>query len=96
MYSDEIPNTSGGSVWANDNQTIFYSVKDDALRSYKIFKHKLGTPASEDKEIYHEKDETFGTFVYKTKSDKYIVIGSYQTLSSEYQHFRSRQSKRNF
>ena len=84
MYKDEIPNTTGGAVWANDNQTVFYSVKDDALRSYKIFKHKLGTPASEDKEVYHEADETFGTFVYKTKSDKYIVIGSYQTLSSEY------------
>ena len=84
MYSDEIPNTTGGSVWANDNQTIFYTVKDDALRSYKIFKHKLGTSVSEDKEVYHEADETFSTFVYKTKSDKYIVVGSYQTLSTEY------------
>ena len=84
MYADEIPNTTGGSVWANDNQTIFYTVKDDALRSYKIFKHKLGTPTSEDQEVYHEADETFGTFVYKTKSDKYIIIGSYQTLSTEY------------
>lgn len=84
MYPDEIPNTTGGSVWANDNKTLFYTVKDHALRSYKIFKHKLGTPISEDVEVFHEDDETFGTFVYKTKSDKYIVIGSYQTLSSEY------------
>ena len=84
MYPDEIPNTTGGSVWANDNQSVFYTVKDDALRSYKIFKHKLGTPVSEDQEVFHEADETFSTFVYKTKSDKYIVIGSYQTLSTEY------------
>jgi len=85
MYEDVIPNTTGRAVWANDNKTVFYGVKDEALRGYKIFKHKLGTPASEDKEIYHEKDETFGTFVYKTKSDKYLVIGSYQTLATEYQ-----------
>lgn len=84
MYPDEIPNTTGGSVWANDNLTVFYTVKDAALRSYKIFKHKLGTPISEDKEVFHEADETFSTFVYKTKSDKYIVIGSYHTLSTEY------------
>ncbi len=84
MLSDVIPNTTGRAVWASDNKTLFYSVKDESLRAYKIFKHKLGTAATEDVEVYHEKDETFGTFVYKTKSDKYIVIGSYQTLSSEY------------
>ena len=84
MLKDEIPNTTGRAVWANDNKTLFYSTKDETLRSYKIFKHKLGTHASKDVEIYHEDDETFRTYVYKTKSDKYIVIGSSQTLSSEY------------
>ena len=84
MYKDQIPNTTGGAVWANDNKTVFYTVKDKALRAYKIFKHKLGTDASQDEEVFHEKDETFGTFVYRSKSDKYIIIGSYQTLSSEY------------
>lgn len=84
MLADFIPNTTGRAVWANDNKTLFYSVKDESLRSYKIFKHILGTDAAKDEEIYHEKDETFGTFVYKTKSDQYIVIGCYQTLSSEY------------
>lgn len=81
---DVIPNTTGSAVWANDNKTLFYTVKDEALRSYKIFRHTLGTDAKDDVEIFHEKDEAFETFVYKTKSKKYIVIGSYQTLSSEY------------
>jgi len=84
MLPDVIPNTSGGAVWANDNQTIFYSVKDDALRPYKVFKHKLGTPASADVEVFHEADETFASGVYKTKSKRYIVIASFQTLSTEY------------
>jgi oligopeptidase B len=86
LLEDEILNTTGGVVWANDNKTVFYTRKDDALRAFKIFKHKLGTPSSQDQEIYHEKDETFGTFVYKTKSKKYIVIGSYATLSNEYKY----------
>ena len=84
LLEDSIPNTSGSITWAEDNQTIFYSVKDEALRSYKIFKHKLGTSASEDKEVYHEEDETFSTYVYKTKSRKYIVIGCFQTVSTEF------------
>mgnify|MGYP000237258896 CR=1 FL=1 len=85
-YSDVITNTTGGSVWANDNKTLFYTKKDPvSLRSVKIFKHILGTHESEDVEIYHEEDDTFGTFVTKTKSDKYIIVGSFSTLSSEYQ-----------
>jgi oligopeptidase B len=81
---DEIPNCTGGSVWANDNKTLYYTVKDSTLRAYKIFKHTLGTDPSKDKLIWHEEDDTFGTFVYKTKSKQYIVIGSSHTLTNEY------------
>lgn len=84
MLSDVIPNTTGSVTWANDNKTVFYSIKDDALRSYKIFKHILGTDASDDVEVFHEKDETFRCGVWKSKSKKYIIIGSFSTLSTEY------------
>ena len=81
---DVIENTTGSIVWANDNKTVFYTRKDKALRAYKIFKHKLGTDSSQDQEVYHEADETFSTYVYKTKSQKYIIIGSFATVSSEF------------
>jgi oligopeptidase B len=86
FLEDAIPNTTGGAVWANDNQTVFYSVKDASLRAYKIFRHRLGTPASQDVEVYHEKDETFGVGIGKTKSKKYLVIASYQTVSTEFRY----------
>ncbi|MGJ8742870.1 S9 family peptidase [Polaribacter sp.] len=86
IYKDIIENTTGGSVWANDNKTIFYTKKDPVtLRSVTIYRHVLGTPTSEDVVVYHEKDETFGTYVSKTKSDKYIIIGSYNSVSTESQ-----------
>ncbi len=84
LLPDVIENTTGSMVWANDNKTVFYTRKDKSLRSYKIFKHILGTSTDTDQEIYHEKDETFSTYVYKTKSQKYIVIGSFATLSSDF------------
>lgn len=79
----EIPNTTGMAAWANDNKTLFYTSKDETLRPYKIFKHVLGTPVSDDKEVYHEADETFSTDVYKSKSKKYLFIYSEHTLSTE-------------
>ncbi|APY12444.1 oligopeptidase B [Seonamhaeicola sp. S2-3] len=85
ILEDKIENTTGGITWANDNKTLFYSKKDEVtLRSYKIFKHKLGTKASDDVLVYHEEDDTYNTFVYKSKSRKYIIIGSSSTLSTEY------------
>ncbi|WP_435262882.1 S9 family peptidase [Tenacibaculum sp. nBUS_03] len=86
IYSDKIENTTGGSVWANDNKTLYYTKKDPVtLRSSQIYKHVLGADSKDDVLVFEEKDETFGTFVTKTKSKKYIVIGSYNTVSSEYQ-----------
>ena len=85
IYADKVLNTTGSATWANDNKTLFYAMKDEVtLRSEKIFKHKLHTETENDIEVFYEEDETFNTFVYKTKSKKYIVIGASSTLSSEY------------
>ncbi|OIQ23960.1 S9 family peptidase [Lacinutrix sp. MedPE-SW] len=85
IFSDKIENTTGSSTWANDNKTLFYTKKDAVtLRSNKIYKHKLYTKEEDDILVFHEEDETFNAFVYKTKSKKYIVIGCSSTLTSEY------------
>ncbi len=84
ILEDKIENTTGGAVWANDNKTVFYVKKDpQTLRSAYIYSHVLGTSTKDDKLVYHEKDETFSCSVYKSKSDAYLMIGSFQTLSSE-------------
>jgi len=84
IVPDRLTNTTGYAVWANDNQTVFYARKDKTLRSYKIFKHKLGADSALDEEVYHETDETFSTSVYKSKSEKFVIISSYSILSNEY------------
>ena len=84
IFVDQIENTAGGITWANDNKTIFYVKKDEqTLRSHKIFKHVLGTDSADDELVFEETDETFGCYVYKSKSNQYLFIGSYQTLSTE-------------
>lgn len=83
MFSEVIQNTSGNMVWANDNKTVFYSVKDESLRSCRIMRHEIGTDPKDDVEVYYEDDATFYAFVSKTKSEKYIVIILESTLTSE-------------
>lgn len=85
MMEDILEGTSGGASWSNDNKTIFYTKKDPTtLRDNQVWRHELGTPQSSDVLVFEEKDEEFSCFVYKTKSKKYMVIGSNQTLSTEY------------
>lgn len=83
IFPEKINNTDGSVLWANDNKTIFYIRKDKTLRPYKIFRHEIGTDPKNDKLVYHEKDATYYTSIEKTKSEKYLVIYSFSTLSSE-------------
>jgi oligopeptidase B len=85
IFEDLLENTTGTAVWAADNKTLFYTRKDpETLRSDRVYKHVLGTEASADKLVFEETDETFNAYVYKSKSRKYIIIGSISTLTSEY------------
>jgi len=79
-----IPYTTGGSTWANDNKTLFYTKKDEqTLRSNQIFKHTLGSKTN-DELVYEEEDDTFYTGIYKTKSNKFLVIWSGSTLTNDF------------
>ncbi|RAV28233.1 S9 family peptidase [Sinomicrobium soli] len=84
IYPAEIGNTTGGSTWGNDNKTLFYTAKDpQTLRSDRVYRHVLGA-GQQDELVYHEEDDTYNAFVYKSKSRKYIIAGSHSTLTSEY------------
>lgn len=87
---DVLEGTTGGATWAADNKSLFYTKKDPTtLREYQIWRHTLGTDQKDDVLVFQENDEEFHSYVYKTKSKKFIVIGSSQTLSSEYQVLES-------
>lgn len=95
ILSETIKNTSGNSVWANDNKTIFYVTKDDALRPCKVWRYKLGDK-NKNELVFNETDETFVVSISKTKSNKYILISSKQTLSTEYRFLDADNPLQNF
>ena len=93
----KIETTTGGSTWANDNKTLFYTRKDEeTLRSDKIYQHILGEDPANDILVYQEEDETFNAYVYKSKSKKYIIIGSSSTMSDEYRILDADQPRGDF
>jgi oligopeptidase B len=84
-YEDSIFPASGGSVWGNDNRALFYTATNPkTLLSEEIKRHTLGQDSGEDVVVYKENDNSNYIGVGKTKSGKYIIIGSSATVSSEY------------
>jgi oligopeptidase B len=82
---DVIGNTAGGCAFA-DASTVFYARKDSTLRSYRIYRHLLGTDPATDVVVFEEKDPAFSCDVYRSRSDRYVMITTESTLSSEH-HF---------
>ncbi len=82
---ETLANTTGDFVWANNDQTLFYTTQDpDTLRPDKVWRHTLGSRQQEDTLIYEETDDTFSLDLGKTQSRDYILISAHQTVSSEY------------
>ena len=87
LYEDKIEPVTSNIAWANDNRTIFYAKQDPVtLRRFQIYRHVLGTDPAEDRLVYEEADEEFSCGVRKTKSKRFIIIGSSQTLSNEFRY----------
>lgn len=85
ILPDAIPNTQGSVAWASDSQTLFYTRRNaETLRDEWIMRHRLRTEELSDVEVFHESNEAYYAGVVRTKSEKYVMIASVSTVSSEY------------
>ncbi len=79
-----IENIAGGGVWSADSSAIYYSEYDDNHRPFRVRRHILGTPQSEDEIVFEEKDPGFFVGVDETLNRKYIVIDAHDHQTSEF------------
>jgi len=80
---DAIPDTYAGCAWSLDGSTVFYTTVDDAWRPYRVWRHRIGTPADADAMVFEEPDERFHVYVGLTRSESYLMIRSASVLTSE-------------
>ena len=89
LLPDEITGTSGGVTWAADGRHFFYTTVDAAWRPHRVWRHELGNLGASDGEtatdalVYEESDERFFTGVGRTRSDRFLAIGSSSKITSE-------------
>lgn len=74
LLPDRIERTNDSAEWAADSKTFLYTTLDDARRSDKVWRHRLGHTQQEDELLFHEPDELFRVFLYKSKDRRYLVL----------------------
>lgn len=83
LYPESIPETEYSLAWANDSQTVFYTQLDAAHRPFKLFRHQLNTPVTEDILVHHEPDDAYNLSVEKTRSNAFILMNIGSKVTSE-------------
>jgi oligopeptidase B len=82
---DKLVETEGQIIWANDNKTVFYVKKDlETLLGTQVYRHKLGSPQSDDVLVYEEDDHSFYMSLDKSRDDSQIYICLHATESTHY------------
>ena len=80
---DVVENVTYGLAWADDARTCFYVRPDTAMRPHEVWRHTLGTPASDDLRVFREEDERFFLGVERTRSGRFVLIETASKTTSE-------------
>jgi len=83
LLPDEIPGAFYGCSWSLDGSALFYVTVDDSWRPYRVWRHRVGTPAEQDVIVFEETDRRFHIGVGTTRSERYVMIRSSSVLTSE-------------
>ncbi len=75
-------------TWAADNKTLFYTVEDDAKRSYRLYKHALGSTDA-DALVYEETDALFSVYAGRSRSKAFLFLTSASSKTTEVRYLPS-------
>ncbi len=76
--------TSGNMAWGADDMHLYYVRRDPVtLRAFQVWRHRLETPQAMDELVFEETDEEFSCGISRSRSDRFLMITSNQTLTTE-------------
>jgi oligopeptidase B len=71
---DSLAMVDNSLEWGADGRTVYYLGLDSTHRAYRLFRHRLGSPQESDRLLYQEDDPRFSLSLFKTRSQRYIVL----------------------
>ncbi|WP_342318379.1 S9 family peptidase [Corynebacterium mayonis] len=83
LLADTLEGIFYGATWAGEDY-LFYTRVDEAWRPYQIWRHRIGTPASDDVLVFEEADERFNVSIGTDRAMKNLYISTGSKLTSEW------------
>ena len=84
VIDDGIENAASSLVFAADSETLFYVRNEPTtLRSYQVWRHRIGSRSESDMLVYEEDDPAFNVSIELTKSRKFILLNLEEERTSE-------------
>jgi len=93
IIEEPIPDTAGSITWSYDDKYFFYTKLDKFHRANKIYRHKLGSPVSQDELIFEEKDDKFTCGIGTSSDEKFYFILTSEHTTSEVHFLKENDTK---
>jgi oligopeptidase B len=82
LLPDRVDGVLGGGVWSPDGRDLYYCTVDEAWRRDKVWRHRIGS-TDPDELVFHETDERFWVGIGRSRTQRFLVIGSGSKNTSE-------------
>ncbi|WP_166139728.1 S9 family peptidase [Nocardioides ochotonae] len=86
LLPDELTGVLGNVTWHPNGVDAYYSTVDESWRPDKVWRHRLGTPQSEDELVLHEPDGRFWTGIGRSRDARFLMIALGSKTTSEYHY----------
>jgi oligopeptidase B len=81
--TDIVPDSAGAAVWATDSAAFYYVQMDELHRPLKVFRHRLGTPASEDALVFESTNPNYFVALVDLQAGRYAQISVHDHETAE-------------
>ena len=83
LLPDTIPETLSGLIWVADDTALVYGLANENWRVDNSRLHVLGTPITDDVELYREEDEGFRVGSGLSNNEEWLIIATGDNETSE-------------
>jgi oligopeptidase B len=73
-------------VWANDGRTLFYTIRDENHRPWRVIRHRIGEDSGDDAVVFQNDDPGFMIGIGRTESRRFIAIEAHDHADTSEVH----------
>ncbi len=83
VLDEQVTEAGYGLVWSRSGEELFYTRVDDAWRQHQVWRHRIGSPQTDDELVLQEDDELFTVGIDESGDQQWMVIHAESSTTGE-------------